>query len=87
MTTINNLNYLYSEIDQLIQQLRSAGHVRLADILFHRLHKVAWTSGSELQDELTRILEKALQGSHGNLEADLQREIGSILSALPHRVH
>lgn len=87
MTTINSLNDLYAEIDRLIGKLKSAGHVRLADILFHRLHKVAWTSGSELQDELTRILEEALQGRPGNLEADLQQDIGSILSALPHRAH
>jgi hypothetical protein len=49
---------LYKAVDELIVKLREAGNAELADVLDHRVHKVAWTSGSELLDELHTVLSK-----------------------------
>jgi hypothetical protein len=42
----------YECFDDLIAQLRAAGHVSTADKLHFMLHRVAWTTGSELLGEL-----------------------------------
>jgi hypothetical protein len=42
----------YECFDALIAQLRTEGHRDTADKLDHLLHKVAWTTGSELLGEL-----------------------------------
>ena len=42
----------YDCFDDLIAQLRAAGHVSTADRLDVMLHRVAWTTGSELLGEL-----------------------------------
>jgi hypothetical protein len=41
----------YECFDALIAQLRTEGHLDAADKLDHLLHKVAWTTGSELLGE------------------------------------
>jgi len=57
MMTIESV---YRAADALITALKSGGHVELASVLDHRLHKVAWTSGSELLEELRGVLSEAL---------------------------
>ena len=52
-------NDIFAEIDQLISELRTHNLNALADILDHRLHRVAWTSGSELREELKNVLHEA----------------------------
>ncbi len=42
----------YDCFDELIGQLRVAGHASTADKLDFMLHRVAWTTGSELLGEL-----------------------------------
>lgn len=42
----------YECFDDLIRQLRSEGHSQFADKLDFLLHRVAWTTGSELIGEL-----------------------------------
>jgi hypothetical protein len=49
---------LYKKLNQLIKELRASGKIRLADILDHRTNKVAWTTSSELFDEIRNILER-----------------------------
>ena len=83
MAQIENVDDLYTEVDKLIAELRGSGHDRLAAVLFHRLHGVAWTSGSELLDELATILKEATQSSSGKLAPDLRQHVEDILSALP----
>ena len=53
-------NPVYIEVESLIKLLRSQGHQRLSDILCHRMYDVAWTTGSELMDELTTVLDEAV---------------------------
>jgi len=61
---LDGLNYMknhdiFTEIDQLISDLRAQNLNTLANILDHRLHRVAWTSGSELREELKKVLHNA----------------------------
>jgi hypothetical protein len=51
---------IYDAVDQLIGSLRSAGQSKLANILYHRLHVAAWTTSSELLEELQVVLNDAL---------------------------
>lgn len=50
---------IFDEIDALIDQLRTVDCEQLANILDHRLHRVAWTSGSELREELKKVLSES----------------------------
>jgi hypothetical protein len=50
---------IYTEVDNLILELKKQKCELLANILDHRLHRVAWTSGSELREELRKVLAKA----------------------------
>lgn len=50
---------LYPMVEDLILRLRRDGATRLAAILDHRMHKVAWTTASELLEELRGVLAKA----------------------------
>ena len=62
----------------LIEPLRNSGYEQLANILDHRLHRVAWTTGTELQEELRKVLE-------GNVLPDdlrLKEHIRNILKRL-----
>jgi hypothetical protein len=43
---------LYKKIDILILKLRDSGNIKNAEILNHLLHKVAWTTSSELLEKL-----------------------------------
>jgi len=75
-------SYACAEIESLIAKLGSAGHRHLANILNHRIRQVAWTSGSELIDELARTLEQALQGDFGKIDPELQQDVRNGLNAL-----
>jgi hypothetical protein len=85
MKNIDSINDLYAEVDKLIAKLKSSRNARLADALQYRLHKVAWTSGSELLDELATLLEEAARDGDRNLESELQQDIKVILGAIANR--
>lgn len=66
----------YQCFEQLIVNLRAEGHGDVAAKLDYLLHKVAWTTGSELLGELgLEIL--AFQRDHATLSAELQQSLGS----------
>lgn len=82
MTRINTTGELYAEVDRLIANLRSVGRPRLADVLNVRVHEVAWTSGSELMEELEKVLVEALQPTSESLEPRMRQDIENILEAI-----
>ncbi len=47
--------------DELTRLLNVTGHTSLAKILNHRIHGVSWTSGTELLEELRKVLLEALR--------------------------
>jgi hypothetical protein len=68
----------YDCFEELITQLRAEGHARTADILHHRLHVVAWTTGSELLGELGAVILK-FQRSTPSVSAPLQQALSCSL--------
>ena len=68
----------YDCFEELITQLRAEGHVRTADILHHRLHVVAWTTGSELLGELGTVILQ-FQRSTPSISATIQQSLSRSL--------
>ena len=56
MTEVRSPEDLYPGLEDLIVTLRREGEIELAAILDHRMHKVAWTTSSELLEELRAVL-------------------------------
>ncbi len=79
MKSINTVDELYRAIDELIIELSAAGYSALADILNHRLHKVAWTTGSELLEELQKILSDTLRAQETTLPTDIVCRVSELL--------
>ena len=64
----------YDCFDELIAQLRASGHMSAADRLDFMLHRVAWTTGSELLGELgAEILQ--FQRTTPSLDAAVQQSL------------
>jgi len=56
---------VYRVMDDLSAAYQAAGQHELANVILHRVHKVAWTSRTELLEELKMILVDALEvGEH-----------------------
>jgi hypothetical protein len=51
----------YDHIDQVVASLKSTGQVEIANQIDYLLHKVAWTTTSELFGELRDRFEQALK--------------------------
>jgi hypothetical protein len=66
---------VYPALDELIVKLRVAGESRLAAILDHRLHQVAWTTRAELFEELRNILAEAVQDGGSKLPPILRDQM------------
>ncbi len=60
-------NDIYEKLDQLIKELQISGKMGLADVLNHRIKKVAWTTSSELFDEIRSILSKEIKTNESEL--------------------
>ncbi|MCU0785312.1 MAG: hypothetical protein MUF81_14915, partial [Verrucomicrobia bacterium] len=52
---------------------------RLAAILYHRLHQVAWTARSELFEELKDVLTDALKSDEAKLPEALKQQMEQVL--------
>jgi len=71
----------YECFEELILRLRVAAHSATADKLDFILHRVAWTTGSELIGELgSEIL--AFQRSVADVSVELQRELSDCMTAV-----
>lgn len=71
----------YDCFEELITQLRAAGHARSADILHHRQHVVAWTTGSELLGELGAVMirfQRSGQSMSGERQQSLSRSLDMV---------
>ena len=58
------------------------GYWTFSNILQHRLHKVSWTSQSELFEELKGVLEGFLLRNGTNLDQQIVDQIENILKAI-----
>jgi hypothetical protein len=72
---------LYPIVEELILRLKRDGATRLAAILDHRMHKVAWTTASELLEELRAVLAKA-KPNEEPLTAEAAAQIDQVMSGI-----
>lgn len=63
MISIQTAEDVYPAVEELIKRLKSHPTSKLSAILDHRMHKVAWTTGDELFEELQKVLTGALNES------------------------
>ncbi len=75
MKQIQTIEDVYPAIEELIAELKLANHSKLAGILHHRMHQVAWTARSELFEELQSVLTEALQSEGANLPEPLRNQM------------
>lgn len=61
MRTYESNQQFYDHIDEVVIELKSAGQVEIANQIDFLLHKVAWTTTSELFGELRDRFERALK--------------------------
>ena len=73
---------IYRSLDGLVVSLREAGYSKLAATIQYRLHKIAWTTRSELFEELEVVLGRALASDGAEMPEALKRRIAQILSAM-----
>lgn len=71
----------YQCFEQLIVNLRAEGHGDVAAKLDYLLHKLAWTTGSELLGELgLQILD--FRREHATVTAELRQSLGSCMDTV-----
>jgi hypothetical protein len=61
MPTYESNQQFYDHIDEVVSALKSTGRVEIANQIDYLLHKVAWTTSSELFGELRDRFEQALK--------------------------
>jgi len=84
MPTYESNQQFYDHIDEVVCELKSAGRVELANQIDHLLHKVAWTTSSELFGELRDRFEEALKSPTplpSTIEVELKGFIATINQA------
>lgn len=75
MKQIQTIDDVYPAIEELISELKLASHSKLAGILYHRMHQVAWTVRSELFEELQNVLMEALKSEGVNLPEPIRDQM------------
>jgi hypothetical protein len=82
MKQIQTIVDIYSTVDELIAELKRINQVKLAETLYHRMHIVAWTSSSELHEELQNIFTKLLQNNDIILPESLINQIQQMIQVI-----
>ena len=82
MKQIQTIEDVYPAIEELIAELKLGSRSHLADILHHRMHLVAWTTASELLEELHCVLGEALQSASNSQSIGAARRNRNICPAL-----
>lgn len=79
MKRVETVEDIYPALDELVVELKAIGKSRLAAIINHRMHDVAWTARSELFEELQKILAGALKSDQVQLPELLEEQIRHVL--------
>jgi len=72
---------IYAAIGDLVKLLKDRDHLKLAEMLEHRLYKVSWTSSTELLENIVSILERSI-GEHENVVDELEVKKREIINAI-----
>jgi hypothetical protein len=79
MISIRTAADVYPAVEELIRRLEPHSTSNLAAILDHRMHKVAWTTGHELFDELRGVLTAALADDSVVFDLEARTQIEQLL--------
>jgi hypothetical protein len=71
----------YNHIDEIVEILRSTKHSKSADKIDYLIHKVAWTTSSELFGELRNEF-VALNGSDKNLSDEIRKVLQQFIKTI-----
>ena len=82
MKQVQTIEDIYPALDELAVELKTAGELRLAAILHHRMHQVAWTARSELFEELRTVLTNALKPDGVKLPQSLKEQLERVLRVI-----
>jgi len=76
MRTLKNNQEFYEHLDKICSRLRLIGMSKEADQIYYLLHKVAWTSSSELFEELELVFKNLLSASNATkIPQELKKEL------------
>jgi hypothetical protein len=75
MKRLESVEEMYSLVEELISELKGGRFSRMSEILYHRMHKVSWTSSAELLEELQNELTKFLQTDAGEISEEVREQI------------
>jgi hypothetical protein len=84
MKEMKTVQDIYTSVDTLVAELHSLKVSELANTLSFRVHKVAWTTGSELLEELQTVMMEALRIDGDCLPPSIKQDIEYILRAIEH---
>lgn len=83
MKQVQTVEDVYPAIEELIAELKTTNQSsKLAAILHHRMHQVAWTARSELFEELQNVFTKALQSETAIIAKPTRNQIQQILEVI-----
>ena len=63
MKNVTTPQDIHPAVEELILLLKERGQAKISSILEHRMHEVAWTSASELHEELRNVFCEAISKS------------------------
>lgn len=79
MIQVHTAEDVYPALDELVAELNTIGPSRLATILHHRMHQVAWTARSELFEELRDVLTDAMNAEETKVPGELKQQMERVL--------
>ena len=81
MRSYESNQQFYDHIDEVVVLLRNEGYIGIADQVHYLLHRVAWTTTSELFGELRNRFEQALNSATplpSSIDAQLKGFVATI---------
>ena len=87
MTKIKTASDIYPAVEELIKQLRLYPKSNLSAILDHRMHKVAWTTRSELLEEIYNVLKQSRSDNVSLFDTDIKDQIDQLIDAIKTQIN
>jgi len=83
MIKIEKIEDIYPAIDELIIVLDKNDKQRyFSKVLKHRMYEVAWTTRSELLEEISKVLKDLIESKKNNLDDIIRSQIDEILNII-----
>lgn len=82
MISIQTTEDIYPAIEELINRLKSHPTSKLSAVLDHRMHKVAWTAGDELLEEVHKVLTSVSVDESSTFELEVRTQIERLIDVL-----